>query len=72
MKKIDPKVIKGLQAQISKSIEDFMGDTCPYCGGKGGTMTYQLLAVPGGNPPMKSKVFIPCYQCNGTGLYKKG
>lgn len=49
-----------------------MGDTCPYCGGKGGTMAYQLLAVPGGDPPMKSKVFIPCYQCNGTGLYKKG
>ena len=72
MKKIDQKIIKDLHTQISKSIEDSMGDTCPYCGGKGGTMTYQLLAVPGGNPPMKSKVFIPCYQCKGKGLYKKG
>ena len=72
MRKIHPEIIKDLQAQIVKSIEDSKGHTCPYCGGTGGTMAYQLMAVPGGGSPMKGRVFIPCYQCNGTGLYKKG
>lgn len=31
MKEIDLKIIKDLQTQISKSLEDSMGDTCPYC-----------------------------------------